>query len=90
LDRPESSRPDDRVRERFDLAPEPIPEPTAADTIAGIAEALEAAIDLDAPERTNARCIMIVAQARAVGAGYLDPDELLTSLGRLAQDWRAS
>jgi hypothetical protein len=84
------NRPDARPRERFDLEPEPIPEPTVADVIEGITDALAAAIEKAEPQRSTARCMTILARLKAATAGYVDPDELLTALRMQAQEWRAS
>jgi hypothetical protein len=77
-------------RERFDLEPEPAPEPQALDVIEGITEALTAAIERAEPQRTTARCSTILARLKATTGGYVDPDELLTALRLEVQSWRQS
>ncbi len=75
------------VRERFDL--EPAPAPTVTDVIAGIAEALEQAVELAEPHQTAARTLTLLTRVQAAAGGHVTPDELLTSMRRLVAEWRA-
>ncbi len=82
MDRPESTQ-----LQRYDLEPEPAPEPTVQDVIEGLADALSAAVELAEPQQTATRCLTLLARVQAAKVGYVDADELLISLRRLIQDW---
>jgi hypothetical protein len=62
--------PNDRAEvaaERFDLEPEPTPQPTVADILEGVAAALQAAVA--SPMQTAARCRDITAYVQVAASG---------------------
>jgi mannose/cellobiose epimerase-like protein (N-acyl-D-glucosamine 2-epimerase family) len=76
-----------RPLQRHDLEPEL--QPTTADVIEAITEALDAAVELAEPQQTAARCLTILTRMQAASNGHIDANELLTALRRLVADWQS-
>lgn len=78
------------VLQRYDLDPEPALQPTVTDVLEGVGAALEAAVEPAEPQRTAARTMSVLHCVQAASSRQDGAAELLVSLNRLTQDWRAS